>query len=182
MNLFKYSGRRHFLCLIKKWRRLSLSFVLCLCLLLQSCSASDAPDWSASSESSESKAFSELTDAIFRESVSSDALSLNYTLSNPEKYGIEPIASGFEPISVEQEEGAIPETENLLHVLEEIDQQDLTLPQQILYDSLLYTLQKDMEGQPFLLFSRPISPVTGLQAQLPVLLAEYNFDLSLIHI
>lgn len=176
MNLFKYSGRRHFLCLIKKWRRLSLSFVLCLCLLLQSCSASDAPDWSASSESSESKAFSELTEAIFRESVSSDALSLNYTLSNPEKYGIEPIASGFEPISVEQEEGAIPETENLLHVLEEIDQQDLTLPQQILYDSLLYTLQKDMEGQPFLLFSRPISPVTGLQAQLPVLLAEYNFD------
>lgn len=175
MNIFNYGSKNLTLC-PKSCRRLCLSIFLSLCLLLQACSSSSTPSGDVSSQTSESKAFSELTDTIFCESVSSDALSLNYTLSNPEKYGIEPIAGGFEPISTEEAEQSLPETENLLHVLEEIDQRDLTLPQQILYDSLTYTLQKEIEGQPFLLFARPVSPVTGLQAQLPVLLAEYNFD------
>lgn len=175
MNIFN-SVSRNLTLSFKSCRRLCLSVLLSLCLLLQACSSSSTPSGDVSSQTSESKAFSELTDTIFRESVSSDALSLNYTLSNPEKYGIEPIASGFEPISTEETEQSLPETENLLHVLEEIDQRDLTLPQQILYDSLTYTLQKEIEGQPFLLFARPVSPVTGLQAQLPVLLAEYDFD------
>ncbi len=167
MNFFKYG---------KECRRFCLSVLLSLCLLLQACSSGSTPSGDVVSQTSDSKAFAKLTDTIFRESVSSDALSLNYTLSNPEKYGIEPIAGGFEPISTEEMEQSLPETENLLHVLEDIDQQDLTLPQQILYDSLTYTLQKNIEGQPFLFFSRPVSPVTGLQAQLPVLLAEYHFD------
>lgn len=167
MNLFKYG---------KECRRFCLSVLLSLCLLLQACTSGSTPSGDVVSQSSDSKAFAKLADTIFRESVSSDALSLNYTLSNPEKYGIEPIAGGFEPISAEEMEQSLPETENLLHVLEDIDQQDLTLPQQILYDSLTYTLQKNIEGQPFLFFSRPVSPVTGLQAQLPVLLAEYHFD------
>lgn len=175
MNIFN-SVSRNLTLSFKSCRRLCLSVLLSLCLLLQACSSSSTPSGDVSSQTSESKEFSELTDTIFRESVSSDALSLNYTLSNPEKYGIEPIASGFEPISTEETEQSLPETENLLHVLEEIDQRDLTLPQQILYDSLTYTLQKEIEGQPFLLFARPVSPVTGLQAQLPVLLAEYDFD------
>lgn len=175
MNIFN-SVSRNLTLSFKSCRRLCLSVLLSLCLLLQACSSSSTPSGDVSSQTSESKAFSELTDTIFRESVSSDALSLNYTLSNPEKYGIEPIASGFEPISTEETEQSLPETENLLHVLEEIDQRDLTLPQQILYDSLTYTLQKEIEGQPFLMFARPVSPVTGLQAQLPVLLAEYDFD------
>lgn len=175
MNIFN-SVSRNLTLSFKSCRRLCLSVLLSLCLLLQACSSSSTPSGDVSSQTSESKAFSELTDTIFRESVSSDALSLNYTLSNPEKYGIEPIASGFEPISTEEAEQSLPETENLLHVLEEIDQRDLTLPQQILYDSLTYTLQKEIEGQPFLMFARPVSPVTGLQAQLPVLLAEYDFD------
>lgn len=34
----------------------------------------------------------------------------------------------------------------------------------------------NQKGEDFFLFSRPFSPVTGLQAQLPVLLAEYTFD------
>ncbi len=175
MNIFKY-GRKNRIRSCRRYRRLYLSVLLSLCLLFQACSSERSPSRDVVSQTSDSKAFAELTDTIFRESVSSDALSLNYTLSNPEKYGIEPIASGFEPISTEEMEQSLSETENLLHVLEDIDQRDLTLPQQILYDSLTYTLQKDIEAQPFLFFSRPVSPVTGLQAQLPVLLAEYNFD------
>lgn len=157
-------------------RILLLSILLSLSLLLQACSPGGSPSDGNTAPTSDSKRFAELTDTIFRESVASDALSLNYTLSQPENYGIRPEADGFQPISYEDMTNSAPETENLLCALQDIDKDKLSLPQQILYDSLDYTLRMQQTGQEFLLFSRPLSPVTGMQAQLPVLLAEYCFD------
>lgn len=158
--------------------RLLFPIFLCICLLLQACSPGSTTqnrDGNVT-QSQESKLFSEITDALFRESASSNALSLNYTLANPEKYGVGTTAGGFQPISYETLTNAAPETENLLHALDAIDKRKLSVSQQILYDNLVYTLQMDLKGQDFVLFSRALSPVTGLQAQLPVLLAEYSFD------
>lgn len=165
-----------FLSFQKLRKRFYVSLILCLCLFLQACSHGGTTFGDISSQSVESKEFAEFTDVIFRENVSADALSLNYTLSNPEKYGIEPAAGGFEPVSYEKMEQSLPETENLLQVLEDIGKEGLSVPQQILYDCLACTLREDLDAHKFLLFLRPLSPVTGLQAQLPVLLAEYNFD------
>lgn len=157
-------------------RRL-LPLFLFLCIFLSSCSTGvGTQPGNNVSGTSDSRQFAEFTDTIFKESISSDALSLNYTLANPEKYGVSTTAAGFQPVSYEEMQRSAPETENLLCALEDIDKSKLTLSQQILYDSLDYTLQMELKGQDFLLFSRPLSPVTGLQAQLPVLLAEYTFD------
>lgn len=161
---------------IKFRKRFFVSIIMCFCLLLQACAHGGTTFDDVSIQTPESKQFAEFTETIFRESVSADALSLNYTLSNPEKYGIEPVTGGFEPISYEQMEASLPETENLLQALEEIDKEKLSLSQQILYDSLARMLREDLDEQKYLLFVRPLSPTTGLQAQLPVLLAEYNFD------
>ncbi|MCM1244690.1 MAG: DUF885 domain-containing protein [Roseburia sp.] len=158
------------------FRRLLLSILLSVCLLLQACSFSGtSPGNNAARENAVSDAFTEFTDKLFKESISSDALSLNYTLSDPGTYGVSPDAGGFSPLSYENLKNAAPETENLLGALREFDKSALSLPQQILYDSLAYTLEMDLKGSEFLLFSRPLSPVTGVQAQLPVLLAEYSF-------
>ena len=158
-------------------QKLFFSIFLATSLLLTACSTgSKTSPESSTSQSTESKKFTEFTDQLFRETVSSDALSLNYTLSKPDKYGISPTCGGFTPISLDSLKNAAPETENLLYSLKEFDKSELTLPQQLLYDSLAYTLEMDKKGADFILFSRPLSPVTGLQAQLPVLLAEYNFD------
>ncbi len=165
MKSFKRNGHRLF-----------LSLLLSVLLLLQACSSGQTPANNIASQTPESKQFTELTDTIFKENVSSDALSLNYTLSDPEKYGINPAVGGFEPISYEKMANAAPENENLLNSLENINKSSLSIPQQILYDNLTYTLQMNLKEQEFILFSRAISPVTGLQAQLPVLLAEYDFN------
>lgn len=165
MNLFRH-----------RLLKLLFSILLPVCLLLQACSPDSPSSDNSTSKTPDSRQFTELTDTIFRESVSSDALSLNYTLSQPENYGISPKADGFAPISYEDIANSAPETENLLSALKTIDKEKLSLPQQILYDSLDYTLQMEQSGRNFLLFSRPLSPVTGMQAQLPVLLAEYSFD------
>lgn len=158
-------------------KRLILSILISFCLLFQACSfIGTSPDNTGSQSETESNEFTKFTDTLFKQSISSDALSLNYTLSNPEKYDISPDAGGFTPISVESLENSAPETENLLSALNGYDKSTLSLPQQILYDSLDYTLQMDLKSGEFIWFSRPLSPVTGLQAQLPVLLAEYTFN------
>lgn len=154
-----------------------LPLLLSLCILLSACSGGNQTSpGQNTSQTADSQKFAEFTDTLFRESVCSDALSLNYTLANPEDFGVAPSVGGFAPISYEALKNAAPESENLIVALENFDKDKLTLSQQILYDSLLYTLQMDEKSSEFILFSRPLSPVTGLQAQLPVLLAEYNFN------
>lgn len=159
--------------------RLFLSLFLCFSLLLSGCSASTpSPDQknTAVKNNTTSKEFDTFTNTLFKEMVASDALSLNYTLSHPETYGVQKQAGGFRPISYEDLQQTAPESENLLYKLQQFDKEKLSLPQKILYDSLSYTLKSNQKNAEFLLFSRPLSPVTGLQAQLPVLLAEYTFD------
>ena len=160
-----------------RYYRQLFSILISLCLFLQACSFQSAVSQKGSQPASEtSKAFTTFTDTIFRESISSDALSLNYTLAEPENYGVSPHAGGFTPISYDAAKNSAPEAENLLATLQQFDKDELTLSQQILYDSLTYTLQMDKKSSDFVLFSRSLSPVTGLQAQLPVLLVEYGFD------
>lgn len=163
----------------RRMSRLFLSLLLCFTLLLSSCSHSTpAPDSknTAVKDNTTSKEFDTFTSTLFKEMVASDALSLNYTLAHPESYGVSKQAGGFRPISYEELQQAAPESENLLYKLQQFNKDKLSLPQKILYDSLAYTLEMEQKGSEFLLFSRPLSPVTGLQAQLPVLLAEYSFD------
>ena len=147
---------------------------LTVCLILCSCAPGSG---SVSDKNSQPNTdFQEYTDALFRESVSSDALSLNYSLAHPENYGISKNAGGFPPLSVSETAQASSEYENALAKLESFDRESLSEPEKILYDNLKYTLETNQKGEDFFLFSRPFSPVTGLQAQLPVLLAEYTFD------
>ena len=147
---------------------------LILCLILCSCAPGSGVVSDKNSQSSTS--FEEYTDALFRENVSSDALSLNYSLAHPESYGISKTAGGFPPLSVSETAQASSEYENALAKLESFDRDSLSESEKILYDNLKYTLEMNQKGEDFFLFSRPFSPVTGLQAQLPVLLAEYSFD------
>lgn len=147
---------------------------LTLCLILCSCAPGSG---SVSDKSSQPNTdFQEYTDALFRESVAGDALSLNYSLAHPENYGISKTAGGFPPLSVSETAQASSEYENALAKLESFDRESLSELEKILYDNLKYTLEMNQKGEDFFLFSRPFSPVTGLQAQLPVLLAEYTFD------
>lgn len=155
--------------------KLILSIFISLCLILQACTFRPITEKSEENTST-AESFIEFTDSLFKDYVSSDALSLGYSLASPEKYGVSTSASGFSPISYDSLKNAAPETENLLYTLREFNKSELSLPQQILYDSLVYTLEMDQKGTDFILFSRPLSPVTGLQAQLPILLAEYTFD------
>lgn len=122
------------------------------------------------------EAFDEFTYNIFIEEVQSDAISLNYTLSSPENYGITEYTPIFGEFSIEDMQSAYAQMENYLSALNEFSYKDLTKKQQLTYDIFKQYLELELSSTNYMLYSNVLGPNTGLQAQLPVLLSEYHFN------
>lgn len=125
--------------------------------------------------------FEAFTDNLFRNEACSDSLTLNYTLSHPENYNIPsdtggPLPNGFSSFSYEDLEKNSLELENMLVALKKFDQKKLSREQLILYDILSDTLETQLEEQNYLAFTESLGPTTGIQAQLPILLAEFRIE------
>lgn len=119
--------------------------------------------------------FQKFTTEMFLEEIQNNSISLNYTLSNPDKYGIESFAPTFGAYGLESMKLELASSENYLERLKEIDYELLSAKQQLTYDVIEHVLTKDKDLGNFLLYPEGLSPLLGIQAQLPVLLAEYNF-------
>ena len=120
--------------------------------------------------------FAVFTERLFSSQVCSDSLSLNYTLAHPENYDLPSLPEGFSSFTYEDLAAQSLNLENTLAALKEFDTDKLSRQQRILYDILSDTLETQIEGQGFLAFSESLGPTTGLQAQLPVLLAEFRIE------
>ena len=117
--------------------------------------------------------FEEFTLGIFCDEISSDTISLHYTLADPAAYGIDttPITLG----SVKDTSGS-DEAVILYEQLICYDRGSLSVEEQLTYDTLERYLNILMEDTYSPYLSELLGPVTGFQAQLPILLAEYRFD------
>lgn len=119
--------------------------------------------------------FASYTQLLFQEQLASDTISLHYTLAHPENYGIT-----SQQISL----GSLDETnilstrlscENIRAACDRYDYDSLTIDQQLTYDILEYTLDRSLAGCTYYYYEEPLNPINGIQAELPVLLAEYTF-------
>lgn len=129
-----------------------------------------------SSPSETSRDFDEFTDHLFLTEVQRDTITLNYSLTHIEKYGIENtnITLGhFSPAYIETQ---LARYENYLSILNEFNYDSLTDSQQLTYDILKRTFELDLDQGDLILYHEVLGPTTGIQAQLPVLLAEYNLN------
>lgn len=150
-----------------KFKKRFLALAISLVFLIAGCSNISIP-------TNANTAFKNFTFCLFQQEVSSNTINLHYTLKEPEKYGITnaPIALGsydFNEIS------ALASIENLETSLQKFSYNTLSEENQLTYDILAYyfeTLKKDVS---YYLYEEPLSPVTGVHAQLPILLAEYQF-------
>ena len=118
--------------------------------------------------------FEEFTLDIFRDEIVCDTISLHYTLAKPESYGIHdaPITLG----SVSDTVSAPDNADVLYEQLTGYNRELLSTEEQLTYDSLERYLNLLMEDHFSPYLSELLGPVTGFQAQLPILLAEYRFD------
>ena len=120
------------------------------------------------------KTFEKFTLSLFQQEVSANTINLHYTLQNPAEYGVlnTPVTyGGFSTDKV----AAMESVENCESILKKFPYRKLSKENRLTYDVLESYLQLQKEGCNYLLYEEPLNAVTGIQAQLPVLLAEYSF-------
>lgn len=149
----------------------SLSFLLILILLINLCTAC----FQQSRTNRVQDDFNQFLNEIFIQQVQSDSLSLNYSLENPEKFGIQITETTLGEYSVQNMNKGVILTENYLNRLNSYDYEALSHEQRITYDVLKSYLETDLNFGNFIYYNESLGPTTGLQAQLPILLAEFSF-------
>lgn len=118
--------------------------------------------------------FDEFATGIFVEEVTADTISLRYSLSRPENYGIAdyPITLGSVKDAVSPDEDALAMYEQLLNY----DTETLSEEEQLTYLALKHHLDLTLQDEFSPYLSELLGPTTGYQAQLPIILAEYRFE------
>ena len=122
----------------------------------------------------ENERFRDYTEALFVSEVSSDAVTLHYTLKDPEAFGIRSEAEGFGEITSDPSQLRAA-AENMRKVLDGFEYKELDIRNQITYDILDYSAGTAEESADYLLYDEPMGLVSGIQTQLPVILSEYQF-------
>ncbi|MBP3618437.1 MAG: DUF885 domain-containing protein [Lachnospiraceae bacterium] len=122
------------------------------------------------------ESFSVFLDDFFSEYVTSDSLSLHYTLLDPEAFQIEKPAVSFGKFSVDSLQASNRTATEYLTRLHAFSKESLQPEEQLTYELLEYALKYSAIPEGTELYDSPLGPTTGLQTQLPVLLAEYRFS------
>lgn len=149
-----------------RFKKILASF-LSLSLLVTGCSNISIP-------TNADAAFENFTLNLFQQDVAASTLNLHYTLQNPEDYGIKTSTITFGNYDIDETAG-LAAIENCQATLNKFSYKRLSEENQLTYDILSSHLETAKKGMTYSLYEEPLSPVTGIHAQLPVLLAEYRF-------
>lgn len=121
------------------------------------------------------KRFLNLTSRLFSEEMKANTLSMHYTLAHPENFGIvdyTPTLSGY---SGSDTEAGVEALQSTLSELKKINPQKLTPQDARLHKLLTRYLENTLVLCRFPMCGEYLSPSSGMQTQLPILLAEYTF-------
>ncbi|MDU7707041.1 MAG: DUF885 domain-containing protein [Clostridium sp.] len=148
--------------------------LLAACLTVSTTAALLFTGCSVSTNTNQNKTFQSFTKEVFCQEVSSNSISLHYSLKEPEKYGIKEAPVTFGGFTTDSNEAAAS-LENLRAALDRFSYDSLSVENQLTYDVLDYYLNMAENNTDYLLYDEPLGLVSGIQTQLPVLLSEYQF-------
>ncbi len=121
------------------------------------------------------EAFEAYTQGLFREEIVLNTINLHYTLAYPENFGITDYEVSLGTYSVEDFEESYGEMERLKKDMSAFRRGSLSNEQKLTYDIIMDYLDTELAIKDLMLYAETLSPTTGYQAQLPVILAEYTF-------
>lgn len=124
---------------------------------------------------SEDQRFEKFTCRLFQEEIRANTLNLHYTLAYPESYGIKDYSISLGSMDPDTMEDSRASLETLQNKLEDFSVEKLSQQNQMTYDILRLELSTELSPGNDPLLQEPLGPNLGIQAQLPVLLAEYTF-------
>ena len=116
--------------------------------------------------------FHALTDKIFRDEMSGDTLSMHYVLAHPENYRIPEDTAILPVYSRESQTVSEQKLTKTIRRLKTVPALFLPQDSELLHTLLTNYLSTEAKLQEFAYYSEPLSPSSGMQSQLPILLAE----------
>ena len=118
--------------------------------------------------------FDNLITEIFKEEVTDNTITLNYTIKDKKAYGLDEEEPTLGEYSLEEFQNSLLVSENRVATLETFDYNKLSKEQQLIYDIIYMISKQNLESADFLEYAECLGPTTGIQAQLPIFFAEYN--------
>lgn len=121
------------------------------------------------------KKFLNLTSQMFVDEMTSSTLNMHYTIASPLDFGIydyKPVLPGYDARDTLKNQAA---TENIIAALHSLDESRLTRQDKYTRRLLMRSLDNSLQMSSFRYYEEPLSPASGMQSQLPILLAEYTF-------
>lgn len=120
----------------------------------------------------DTKKFNKLTNTLFENEMRSNTLGMHYTLAYPENYGISEYDAVLPTYAGTANDCSIL---NYRNALQNIKKEKLTPKDRYTYTLLERFLTLASDRQNYCYFEDPLSPSSGMQTQLPILLSEYTF-------
>ncbi len=121
------------------------------------------------------KRFTNITTELFAGEMKANTLNMHYTIAHPENFGIydyKPALGIYDPGQELQGQAGL---ENTLAALNAIHKENLSPGDARLWQLMNRSLENSLALGSFSYYGEPLSPSSGTQTQLPILLAEYTF-------
>ena len=134
------------------------------------------PEEQKQQAAAEQQRFDTLINELFCKEVRSSQILLHFSLKNPEAYGITGSETSFDDYSVSAQKETVAELKDLMNQLNSFNSQLLTAEQKKTFFILQKYLEIELLSDGMELYAQPLATTIGVQAQLPILLAEYYFD------
>ena len=146
---------------------------LLVCLLLLTTFTGSL--WLFSSRVSPDRRFEQLSTQLFRDEMTASTLNMHYTIADPADFGIGEYEAVLPVYRAEDAAESQKHCEQLLQQLRRLDTSRLSPENAYTCQLLQRTLENQLvlSGYPY--YNEPLSPGSGMQSQLPILLAEYTF-------
>lgn len=119
--------------------------------------------------------FQRFTATLFREELEGDTLSMHYILAYPENYGIPGDCASLPVYSKEAQAQMYDQIQTYEHTAKTIPPFLLRQEERLLLTLLTEHWENQKKEAAFPYYAEPLSPSSGIQSSLPILLAEYTF-------
>lgn len=157
---------------MKQFKKLTGLFtLLIISLSLVSCDYSSITKLTQN----ESQKFDNFLEKEFTDYISSDYLTLHYSVKNPSKYNIDEPEITLGSLDIESFEEYDKDIQDTKDTLNSFNYSKLNEKQQLTYDILNEYLTTELISSGLYYYQSILKPTTGLQTNLPITFSEYTF-------
>lgn len=121
------------------------------------------------------KNFDLFTDDLFRNEISNSGISFHFTMADPASRGLKTVPLTLGDFSLDNMKKNSKDLAELKKKLNQFNPRKLTKDQRLTYQILYSYIDTEMASEGLEPYNQPLTTTIGIQAQLPVLFAEYAF-------